>query len=255
MNEPCRLRSGRRIWSLRRRYRPPKNKMPFFAFELLNLHDEGHKTGIPVSSCKGLPVSEMVLAYGPIIPYRPGSFEFAAGHCSARVREGIRMDHALAPHAPDPGMPTGGRDFSSPLDETRSAPAKGTDLVWSEWRDSNSRPPAPKAGALPTGQHPDLYAVNLSGPNAGALPGRKQVCSPLWLQMRPRRICLTRPSTLPHLPFPGLAMASARQWRGCGDGGFAASAPGGAKPPSQLGNTRSSSRTSHPSLPQTQNAL
>ena len=140
MNEPCRLRSGRRIWSLRRRYRPPKNKMPFFAFELLNLHDEGHKTGIPVSSCKGLPVSEMVLAYGPIIPYRPGSFEFAAGHCSARVREGIRMDHALAPHAPGPGMPTGGRDFSSPLDETRSAPAKGTDLVWSEWRDSNSRP-------------------------------------------------------------------------------------------------------------------
>ena len=192
MNEPCRLRSGRRIWSLRRRYRPPKNKMPFFAFELLNLHDEGHKTGIPVSSCKGLPVSEMVLAYGPIIPYRPGSFEFAAGHCSARVREGIRMDHALAPHAPGPGMPTGGRDFSSPYDETRSAPARGTDLVWSEWRDSNSRPPAPKAGALPTGQHPDLCSVKLSGPKAGALPGRKQVCSPLWLQMRPRRICLTR---------------------------------------------------------------
>ena len=27
-------------------------------------------------------------------------------------------------------------------------------LVWSEWRDSNSRPPAPKAGALPTAQHP-----------------------------------------------------------------------------------------------------
>lgn len=25
---------------------------------------------------------------------------------------------------------------------------------WSEWRDSNSRPPAPKAGALPTAQHP-----------------------------------------------------------------------------------------------------
>ena len=29
-------------------------------------------------------------------------------------------------------------------------------IVWSEWRDSNSRPPAPKAGALPTAQHPDL---------------------------------------------------------------------------------------------------
>ena len=27
-------------------------------------------------------------------------------------------------------------------------------FLWSEWRDSNSRPPAPKAGALPTAQHP-----------------------------------------------------------------------------------------------------
>ena len=27
--------------------------------------------------------------------------------------------------------------------------------VWSEWGDSNARPPAPKAGALPTAQHPD----------------------------------------------------------------------------------------------------
>ena len=27
---------------------------------------------------------------------------------------------------------------------------------WSEWRDSNARLPAPKAGALPTGLHPDL---------------------------------------------------------------------------------------------------
>ena len=27
----------------------------------------------------------------------------------------------------------------------------------SEWRDSNSRPPAPKAGALPTAQHPGKY--------------------------------------------------------------------------------------------------
>ena len=26
---------------------------------------------------------------------------------------------------------------------------------WSEWRDSNSRHPAPKAGALPTALHPD----------------------------------------------------------------------------------------------------
>ena len=29
-------------------------------------------------------------------------------------------------------------------------------LLWSEWRDSNSRHPGPKPGALPTGPHPDM---------------------------------------------------------------------------------------------------
>ena len=29
-------------------------------------------------------------------------------------------------------------------------------LLWSEWRDSNSRHPGPKPGALPTGPHPDI---------------------------------------------------------------------------------------------------
>ena len=29
-------------------------------------------------------------------------------------------------------------------------------MVWSEWGDSNSRHPAPKAGALPTALHPDI---------------------------------------------------------------------------------------------------
>ena len=29
-------------------------------------------------------------------------------------------------------------------------------LSWSEWRDSNARPPAPKAGALPAGLHPEI---------------------------------------------------------------------------------------------------
>ena len=28
--------------------------------------------------------------------------------------------------------------------------------IWSEWRDSNSRHPGPKPGALPTGPHPDI---------------------------------------------------------------------------------------------------
>ena len=31
---------------------------------------------------------------------------------------------------------------------------------WSEWRDSNPRHPAPKAGALPTALHPDKYLIN-----------------------------------------------------------------------------------------------
>ena len=34
---------------------------------------------------------------------------------------------------------------------------------WSEWRDSNSRPPAPKAGALPTAQHPDMKLWDCPG--------------------------------------------------------------------------------------------
>ena len=29
-------------------------------------------------------------------------------------------------------------------------------ISWSEWRDSNSRHPGPKPGALPTGPHPDI---------------------------------------------------------------------------------------------------
>ena len=29
-------------------------------------------------------------------------------------------------------------------------------FYWSEWRDSNSRHPGPKPGALPTGPHPDI---------------------------------------------------------------------------------------------------
>ena len=38
-------------------------------------------------------------------------------------------------------------------------------LMWSEWRDSNPRHPAPKAGALPTALHPDILfsaTINIS---------------------------------------------------------------------------------------------
>ena len=41
-------------------------------------------------------------------------------------------------------------------------------FVWSKWRDSNSRHPAPKAGALPTALHLDKKNIQLR--KAGALP-------------------------------------------------------------------------------------
>ena len=52
-------------------------------------------------------------------------------------------------------------------------------------------------------------------------------CVPMWLRGKD----LIRLAAYA-VPGPGLG-APARQRRGCGDGGFAASAPGGAKPPSQ----------------------
>ena len=36
-------------------------------------------------------------------------------------------------------------------------------FLWSEWRDSNSRPPAPKAGALPTALHPVIKFIYPAG--------------------------------------------------------------------------------------------
>ena len=35
-------------------------------------------------------------------------------------------------------------------------------LIWSKWRDSNSRHPAPKAGALPTALHLDRRPMKLT---------------------------------------------------------------------------------------------
>ena len=37
------------------------------------------------------------------------------------------------------------------------------DSSWSEWGDSNSRHPAPKAGALPTALHPGFNYINGKG--------------------------------------------------------------------------------------------
>ena len=35
-------------------------------------------------------------------------------------------------------------------------------ISWSEWRDSNSRHPGPKPGALPTGPHPDINLIEIA---------------------------------------------------------------------------------------------
>ena len=43
-------------------------------------------------------------------------------------------------------------------------------IFWSKWRDSNSRHPAPKAGALPTALHLDMKLQQIKLPKAGALP-------------------------------------------------------------------------------------
>ena len=42
-------------------------------------------------------------------------------------------------------------------DKSNSAPQKGAEFDWSEWRDSNPRHPAPKAGALPAALHPVIW--------------------------------------------------------------------------------------------------
>ena len=56
--------------------------------------------------------------------------------------------------------------------KTPHSPLCGGVGFWSEWRDSNSRHPGPKPGALPTGPHPEIkmyYTRYL---------GKKQV--PIW---------------------------------------------------------------------------
>ena len=57
-------------------------------------------------------------------------------------------------------------------------PQKRFIAFWSEWRDSNSRHPGPKPGALPTGPHPEIWIAVLTGvapySRFAALSGCKQ---------------------------------------------------------------------------------
>ena len=69
---------------------------------------------------------------------------------------------------------------------TRGAP------FWSEWRDSNPRHPAPKAGALPAALHPEICDCHDQLPKLARFRVAITDRSPLWLQKRPRRFCLTR---------------------------------------------------------------
>ena len=48
------------------------------------------------------------------------------------------------------------------FDSFRYSRIKTIELIWSEWRDSNSRPPHPKCGALSTAPHPDLFSFLVS---------------------------------------------------------------------------------------------
>ena len=48
-------------------------------------------------------------------------------------------------------------------------PQKRFIAFWSEWRDSNSRHPGPKPGALPTGPHPDRTPRGCRGDNTKIL--------------------------------------------------------------------------------------
>ena len=67
--------------------------------------------------------------------------------------------------------------------------------------------------------------------------GKSAPCFPLWGKCPEGAIgvCRQRSPALPHLPFPGFAVkARPAKRRGCGDCGFASSAPGGAKPQSPL---------------------
>ena len=58
-------------------------------------------------------------------------------------------------------------------------------ITWSEWRDSNPRHPAPKAGALPTALHPDDWLLKI-------LPGRRgSSCTP---EAAPARLAPRRSS-------------------------------------------------------------
>ena len=58
--------------------------------------------------------------------------------------------------------------------------------IWSEWRDSNPRHPAPKAGALPTALHPDEYEI------VYVLMGRRASCCNKRLCLRAQGALATR---------------------------------------------------------------
>ena len=71
---------------------------------------------------------------------------------------------------------------------------KASPAFWSKWRDSNSRHPAPKAGALPTALHLDShYSVSQSR--------RASCCGTRHLRRRRSAILSCRPLPLAWLPY------------------------------------------------------
>ncbi len=95
--------------------------------------------------------------------------------------------------------------------------------IWSECGDSNPGPPAPKAGALPTAQHPDMKLWDCPGVSSQskratncATPGYE--IFQLWSNMWSTPIFDQLPATGKMLSaqlsqgFPGFPRATARTW-------------------------------------------
>ena len=95
--------------------------------------------------------------------------------------------------------------------------------IWSECGDSNPGPPAPKAGALPTAQHPDMKLWDCPGVSSQskratncATPGYE--IFQLWSNMWSTPIFDQLPATGKVLSaqlsqgFPGFPRATARTW-------------------------------------------
>ena len=91
-----------------------------------------------------------------------------------------------------------------PYKRKARTPYKRIPGFWSKWRDSNSRHPAPKAGALPTALHLDRYSINI-----GSQSRRASCCGTRHLCRRQApSVSADRSHSLSSLNPPQAALAS-----------------------------------------------